>query len=127
MGTRAVYTFLDDRGTHHVYKRWDGYPEGALQFISFAKDKAWPLPRYEADEFATAFISANKEASGDLRLTEHWDKHGDLDYRYEVRCRSNDKDLHVIIYQVGFGSENSKVMDQGYLCDLMKKYVKKRA
>jgi hypothetical protein len=127
MGTRAVYTFLDDRGTHHVYKHWDGYPEGALQFISFAKEKAWPLPRYEADEFATAFISANKEASGDLRLTEHWNKHGDLEYRYEVRCRSNDKDLHVIIYQVGFGSENSKVMDQGYLCDLMKKYVKKRA
>ena len=127
MGTRAVYSFSDDRDTHHVFKHWDGYPEGALKFISFAKDKAWPLPRYEADEFATAFISANKEASGDLRLTEHWNKHGDLEYRYEVRCRSNDKDLHVIIYQVGFGSENSKIMDQGYLCDLMKKYVKKRA
>ena len=127
MGTRAVYSFSDDRETFHGYKHWDGYPEGALQYISFAKDRAWKLPRFEADEFAASFVAANKVGEGDIRLTPHYNKHGDLDYRYEVRCRSNDKDLHVIIYQIGFGAENSKVMDQGYLCDLMKKYVKKRA
>ena len=53
MGTRAVYTFLDDRGTHHVYKHWDGYPEGRTSntFLS-QRSKAWSLPRFEADEFA---------------------------------------------------------------------------
>ena len=43
MGTRAVYSFSDDRETFHVYKHWDGYPENALQYISFAKDRAWKL------------------------------------------------------------------------------------
>ena len=127
MGTRAVYSFSDDRETHHVYKHWDGYPQNALQYISFAKDRAWKLPRFEADEFAASFIAANKSGEGDLRLTTHYNRHGDLDYRYEVRCRSNDKDLHVIIYDVGYGGNKDTIKDQGYLDDLLKKYTKKSA
>lgn len=127
MGTRAVYSFSDDRDTHHVYKHWDGYPENALQYISFAKDRAWKLPRYEADEFAASFVAANKSGEGDIRLTSHYDKHGDLDYRYEVRCRSNDKDLHVIIYDVDYNESKYTIVDQGYLDDLLKKYTKKSA
>ena len=126
MGTRAVYSFSDDRDTHHVFKHWDGYPENALQFISFAKDRAWKLPRFEADEFAASFVAANKSGEGDIRLTPHYNKHGDLDYRYEVRCRSNDKDLHITIYNVGYGKPD-RLMDQGYLDDLLKKYTKKSA
>ena len=124
MGTRAVYSFSDDRETFHVYKHWDGYPENALQYISFAKDRAWKLPRYEADEFAASFVAANKIGEGDIRLTPHYNKHGDLDYRYEVRCRSNDKDLHVTIYDVGYGGNKDTIKDQGYLRDLLKKYTK---
>ena len=126
MGTRAVYSFSDDGETYHVYKHWDGYPQNALQYISFAKDRAWKLPRYEADEFAASFVAANKNGEGDIRLTSHYDKHGDLDYRYEVRCQSNDKDLQVTIYEIGYGKPD-RLMDQGYLDDLLKKYVKKSA
>ena len=120
MGPRAVYSFSDDRETFHVYKHWDGYPENALQYISFAKDRAWKLPRYEADEFAASFVAANKSGEGDIRLTPLYNKHGDLDYRYEVRCRSNDKDLHVTIYDVGYGGNKDTIKDQGYLDDLLK-------
>lgn len=61
MSTRAVYTFKDSDGSaFHVYKHHDGYPTGAAQWLIAAKALAWPLPRYEADDFAAAFVAANK-------------------------------------------------------------------
>lgn len=68
MGTRAVYTFTKGNEEFHVYKHYDGYPEGASQFLMAALNKAWGLPRFEPDEFAAAFIAANKEDAGDIRL-----------------------------------------------------------
>jgi hypothetical protein len=68
MSTRAVYTFKDDHQVIHVYKHYDGYPEGGLGAINNAKRLAWELPRFEADEFAAAFVAANKVNSGDVRL-----------------------------------------------------------
>ena len=67
MSTRACYRFIGRPGDHAevvtVYKRSDGYPEGAVCWISKALDFAWPLPRFEADEFAAAFIAANKKSA----------------------------------------------------------------
>jgi hypothetical protein len=60
MSTRAVYTFSDSDGTYHVYKHSDGYPTGAAQAIEATLECAWTLPRFEADEFAAAFVAANK-------------------------------------------------------------------
>ena len=76
MGTRAVYffddTFRNDRGTTNicaVYKQYDNYPKGAAYHIEAAKDYAWRLPRFEADEFAAAFVAANKpRRGGEVRL-----------------------------------------------------------
>jgi len=86
MATRAVYSFQDQYNTYHVYKHWDGYPEGALEFIAAALPYAWPLPRYEAADFAAAFIAANKKPEGgDVYMTDHWEKHSDIEYRYMVR------------------------------------------
>lgn len=71
MSTNAVY-FFDDRGTTNicaVYKHYDNYPEGAASHIEAAKDYAWTLPRFEADEFASAFVAANKNKDGgEIRL-----------------------------------------------------------
>lgn len=89
MGTRAVYSFSDDRGTHHVYKHWDGYPAGAFDFITKAIALAWPLPRFEADDFAAAFVAANKTEGGNIRLTNGPENHGDLEYRYEITDRKS--------------------------------------
>lgn len=116
MSTRAVYTFIDDMGTHHVYKHHDGYPRGAVEWITAALPYAWPLPRFEADDFAAAFVAANKEGvkpgdppmyqGGGVRLTHGYDRHGDLEYRYEIRCV--DGKLQIKVFDVpgeGIGEE----------------------
>jgi hypothetical protein len=100
MGTRAVYTFIDVDHRYSVYKHWDGYPRWGCQFIAKALPLAWPLPRFEADEFAAAFVAANKNEAGDVRLTCGPQVHGDLAYTYEVRCQ--DGQLHLRIFQVRY-------------------------
>lgn len=85
MSTRAVYSFIDEHETHHVYKHHDGYPKGAAEFIEKAKIQAWPFPRFEASDFGAAFVATNKEGPGGVRLTHGFDQHGDLAFRYEVR------------------------------------------
>jgi hypothetical protein len=87
MGTRAVYTFIDTDGRYSVFKHWDGYPTGACRFITNALTLAWPIPRFEADEFAAAFVAANKKQAGNIRLTDGPEAHGDIEYTYEITCR----------------------------------------
>ncbi|SRR6266550_262552 len=61
MSTRALYTVRDETAAYNVYKHCDGYPSGAAAVIRHAIDYfAWPLPRFEADEFAAALIAAGK-------------------------------------------------------------------
>jgi len=100
MGTRAVYSFIDHTDRHSVFKHWDGYPSQACGFIAAALALAWPLPRFEADEFAAAFVAANKKYPGDIRLTNGPDAHGDLEYTYEIHCQ--DGQLHVPIRKPGY-------------------------
>ena len=70
MSTQAIYTFVDPASGDEVsvFKHWDGYPRGAATFLQRAKALAWPFPRFEADEFAAAFVAANKTREGDCRL-----------------------------------------------------------
>ena len=49
MGTRAVYTFIDEDDRHSVYKHWDGYPRWACRFIANAV--ALALDRYGVHRF----------------------------------------------------------------------------
>lgn len=63
MSTRACYRFWSQDGwpgVVTVYKHQDGDPTGAAKAIGAALDFAWPLPRYECEEFAAAFVAANK-------------------------------------------------------------------
>ncbi len=89
MATRAVYTFTDEYNTFHVYKHYDGYESGAAEFIVKAFKFAWGLPRFEAADFAAAFIAANKTGGGDVYFSTNWDDHGDLSYRYELSQSKN--------------------------------------
>lgn len=84
MGTRAVFTFKDKDQSFSVYTQYDGYPEGAAEFLTRALPFAWQLPRFEPDEFAAAFIAANKRDEGCFRLTTGPDAHSDLAYEYEI-------------------------------------------
>ena len=114
MGTRAVYTFIDQDQCHSVYVHWDGYPRWACRFIAKALSLAWPLPRFEADEFAAAFVAANKQQPGNVRLTSGPDAHADLAYTYAVSCR--DGQLHVCITAVGYAGPN-RLLFEGTLED----------
>jgi hypothetical protein len=106
MSTRAVITFIDERDTFHIYKHHDGYPlseHGVIAAIRRAMPLAWTLPRFEASEFACAFIAANKTRGGGLYLTGNWNQHGDLDYRYEVRF-DDVGNLMVDVYDMAISS-----------------------
>jgi hypothetical protein len=100
MGTRAVYTFIDYKDRHSVYKHFDGYPSGACGLIAKALKQAWPLPRFEADEFAAAFVAANKQIAGGARLTTGPEAHCDLEYTYEISCLNGQ--LHIRINEVKY-------------------------
>lgn len=109
MSTRAVYVFKDDEQKEYcVYKHYDGYAEGAAKFLVNALDAAWDLPRFEADEFAAAFIAANKNGPGDMRLTHRPEDHVDIEYVYEVFQAKNGQ-LIVRAFEVNFWDANDPV------------------
>jgi hypothetical protein len=114
MGTRAMYTFKGQdsfEGTHNVYKHWDGYPSHALMAIEAAKEKAWALPRFEADEFAASFVAANKDGGGNIRLMEsgEWKDVApqDLEYRYEIWHEGAEKDVRVAVFAITFDATDA--------------------
>lgn len=107
MGTRAIYIFEDDNEEVAAYKHYDGYPQGAADFIEEAKAYAWELPRFEADEFAAAFVAANKDRKGGgVRLIHNYykdrdelvDDHGWCDYYYVI-SKHNSRDLWVQVFE----------------------------
>ena len=112
MGTRAVYFFeerLDDDSYYGVYKHYDGYPQGAADHIEKAKAYAWPLPRWEADEFAAAFVAANKNPKGgEVRLLPNFE-HTSIpmmmeenkwcDYYYIISWDDYDMEMFVTIFE----------------------------
>jgi hypothetical protein len=89
MSTRAVYTFKGFGETYHIYKHHDGYPTGAAEFLRKAVEAAWPAPRYEPDEFAAAFVAANKTSPGGVRLMTSRMQAKDVEYGYTVYPLNN--------------------------------------
>tara|TARA_R100000278_G_scaffold30669_1_gene28283 strand:- start:612 stop:1013 length:402 start_codon:yes stop_codon:yes gene_type:complete len=109
MGTRAIYIFEDEHEEVAVYKHYDGYPQGAADFIEEAKAYAWAFPRFEADEFAAAFVAANKDRKGGgVRLIRNYykdrnelvDDHEWCDYYYVISYQPNHRDLWVEIWHM---------------------------
>lgn len=122
MSTRATYEFRDERGTHTVYRHHDGYPEGGLQWIANALPFAWELPRFEADDFAAAFVAGNKSGGGGVRLTAGRDAHGDTEYHYVVTFA--DDRLHVSITERQWsrgGPDSWTPVDEGGLHELLER------
>jgi len=109
MGTRAIYIFEDKAFQEvHVYKHYDNYPQGAVEFIEKAKAYAWELPRFEADEFGAAFVAANKNPKGgEVRLVhallhdreEMLEANDWCDYYYVISYQSEHEDLWIEIWE----------------------------
>ena len=124
MSTRAVYTFKDEYdNTHHVYKHHDGYPSGAVEFILKALDKSWKLPRFEASEFAAAFIAANKDEGGGVYFSKGPEDHGDLSYKYEVTAK--DDVLQIKVFEKTYPGKDYRLVDEGPAGALWSKYLNK--
>jgi len=71
MGTKAAIKFADEAGAYAiVYTQFDGDPKGIQRMLLRAIDEelVWRFPRFEADEFAAGFISANKKNEGGFRI-----------------------------------------------------------
>lgn len=118
MSTRAVYTFFDQHEEHSVYKHHDGYPEGALEFIKKAVKSAWPLPRFEPDDFGAAFVAANRDGPGGVYLTKGPETHSDLSYLCRISCRNG----RIYVQILCFGNNS---VSEGYLNNLLKVYCKR--
>jgi hypothetical protein len=93
MSTRGLYTFKGSNRSDcwNVYKHSDNYPTGAAEAIKLALEYAWTLPRYEADEFATAFIAANKSHGHrqELEILRELEIIGSTDYKPRQKLKAD--------------------------------------
>ena len=135
MSTRAIYTFSDeDTAPIHVFKHHDGYPyasygkgepleAGGLLWIKKAKELAWELPRFEADEFAASFVAANKTEAGGCRLitAEHpWEYASDAEYWYKIKLAVPALDVWVDVLEVDWSRKlHHNLIMEGALSELI--------
>lgn len=92
MSTRCIITLSSNSGICHVYKHEDGYLSGIQRLLAHALPFAWPLPRFEADDFAASIITADRTdpsvpptTRGGARPIPHdWhpESIADIDYYY---------------------------------------------
>lgn len=130
MSTRAVYTFKTlskwDESEVHIYKHHDGYPQGGLSFIKAAieyYDNNYETMKIlvDRDALLTCFLlSINKgEKYGACNITEHHNKHGDLEYRYEITPLKDFKEaprptkISIKIYSCASWEGNEKLIFNG--------------
>ena len=96
--TEANHSIGEPDTKYAIYKHHDGYPQGVQPMIEEALTLAWPLPRFEADEFAASFVAANKTGSGDVRLVNP-DAASNIwfDYVYVIRHMEGSDKLNVTV------------------------------
>ena len=95
MGTRSNIIVADDHSRIQLYRHWDSYPDGeggVLADLALALPYAWPLPRFEADDFAAALIRAWKgEGGGNIYIDgspKGWERiHDDVEWVYVIQRR----------------------------------------
>lgn len=82
MSTRAIYIFKDKDEQYTVYKHHDGYPKGAVQWLTIAQRLSWTGARFEPDEAAASLVAAAKlcghlhiSANGKLALGDSINTH----------------------------------------------------
>lgn len=103
MSTRSTITVRDRKDGNEAYsicRHSGGYPDtqhGVLATLPQALAYAWPLPRFEAMDFAAAIVAAWKQPArkpyagapylsqgGNIYLTGGRDDHGDTEWHYEI-------------------------------------------
>ena len=93
MSTRCNLIVEDSYDRIQLYRHWDGYPGragGVLATLEQAIPYAWPLPRFEASDFAAAIVRAWKtEGGGNVYVDgspKAWELiHGDTEWVYVIK------------------------------------------
>jgi len=104
MSTRCNIIVADAQKRIQLYRHCDGYPDtehGVLATLPQALPFAWPLPRFEADDFAAALIRAWKKHGGDIYIDgspDGWELvHGEVEWVYLITQRP-DSCLRIYVY-----------------------------
>lgn len=98
MSTRCLISVSDGAEEFHIYRHHDGYPagpHGVVATLKAAFPYAWPLPRFEASDFAAALIRGWKEKAGGIYLSEGADCHGDLEWLYVVTSKAGQLQIQI--------------------------------
>ncbi len=92
MSTRATYCFVDFPGiaSQHLYHHYDGYLSGAAEHLMNAAKRCWVSP--------TGLLEGFKKAVSDEVIDQH-ERHGDTDYRYDIRWDAAAKNAHVTAWK----------------------------
>ena len=90
-----------------LYRHADGYPrgrDGVLATVEHALPYAWPLPRFEAEDFATAIVRAWKSQGGGVSFDgspEAWELiQPDVEWVYVIKTEAPDNDRVEPVVQV---------------------------
>lgn len=116
MATRCTIKVLDDRSAFYIYRHFDGQHYGFYGVpgeIMSALPFAWPLPRFEAGDFAAALVRAWKlDGGGDINLTTGHDAHPDTEYQYDLSCRNGALWLHAQKVGLSFGDKSESTRER---------------
>src|SRR5262249_60391012 len=103
MATRSNIIVQDEFSRIQVYRHWDGYPKAVIPELIKALEFAWPLPRFEADDFAAAIVRAWKDGGGHIRIDGNPKGfelvHGDTEYVYVIKFDKRKEEPFVEIYE----------------------------
>ena len=94
MSTRATYQFNDKQTKTTIYTHYDGYPEGAAEYLYLT------LTNEGKGNLATRFIRTNPNAE----ITVSHDYHCDTDYKYTIEGN----DIHGSIIGKKYSYETDK-------------------
>lgn len=105
MSTRSNVIVQDNYGDRiQLYRHSDGYPDGqhgVLATLAEATEYAWPLPRFEASDFAAAIVRAWKDGGGKIYIDgspESWELiHGDTEWVYAIKQAGGPQSRQVVV------------------------------
>ncbi|MCA2999775.1 MAG: hypothetical protein ING75_14355 [Rhodocyclaceae bacterium] len=109
MSTCAEIQFKDAEETFAIHQHSDGYPEGEHGVIAAIEKSipyAWRDGRFEAAEFACAYIRANKARQGGLYLLKDpTDLAKEVSALYLYVVTSNGESLTIDYFKEDFATE----------------------
>lgn len=119
MTAPAIISVTDAQGEWNVYLASDGTPLPALEGLRRALGKTWALPRFDAADFAAAYVAANKQSGGDMwfinRATS-WKTHcpPGIEWRYIVSVRHGNIHVVVCLVEIDAGHDKHKFRADRY-------------